>query len=132
MLVTLVGTSAANAGLTRKVVARKRKEAAPIVRRVLFFTLHPLLCIFCARSIPRRRGLGVGCRVPAICLLPVTRQSPLVKVLLAKSRKAVYWTLVQYREVLRFLSNYSGGVRVPIPLFFIYKSRNSGTSETTC
>src|SRR5262245_39517436 len=33
MLVTLVGTSAANAGLTRKVVAIKRKEAFPSAQR---------------------------------------------------------------------------------------------------
>src|SRR5215471_21007522 len=61
MLVTLVGTSAANAGLTRKVAARKRKEAAPSARRVLFFTLPSLLCSVEWRvSRNEGRGSGVG------------------------------------------------------------------------
>src|SRR5262249_33620560 len=54
------------------------------------------------------------------------RHSPLAKVFLAKSRKAVYWTLVQYREVLRFLSIYSGGLRVPSPYSLAVKVATRG------
>src|SRR5215831_19065626 len=54
-----------------------------------------------AVSSDERRG-----RVSGSCYLhaPSHCQSSLAKVFLAKSRKAVYWTLVQYGEALRFLS----------------------------
>src|SRR5215475_13662891 len=44
MLVTPLGASAANPGLTRKVAAPQRKEAIPNAQRLLFFTFPSLPC----------------------------------------------------------------------------------------